>query len=233
MGGGGGLIWPRELFWFWFLFPFDHPRHLKSGVQALGRNDLIRGASVASKPSEWSWTYENTLRRRLQFPSFPRRLETFNINPTWHFPWTCGPEFGCKFGSSFSARIVQDYLQRLQRNLAFFFSQNILSSLIDTIVTYTNCDITVIESFCTVLRHKLRTNVQYIRNTTRHFLSLTETPLTSKKPLSKGEGRRGMSGGGEGVGVRSSPSCLQIKIELCCFFQYARQKCIFFSPCPS
>ena len=109
-----------------------------------------------------------------------------------------------------------------------FFSQNILSSLIDTIVTYRNRDITVIESFCPVLRHKLRTNIQHINNTTRHFLSLTETPLTSKKPLSKGEGRRGMSGGGEGLGVRWSPSCLQIKIELCCFFQYARQKCIFF-----
>lgn len=102
-----------------------------------------------------------------------------------------------------------------------------------TLVTYTNRDITVIESFCSVLRHKLRTNIQHINNTTRHFLSLTQTPLTSKKPLSKGEGRRGMSGGGEGLGVRSSPSCLQIKIELCCFFQYARQKCIFFSPCPS
>lgn len=213
--------------------PIRSSRHLKSGVQPLGRNDLIRGGSLTSKPPEWSWTYENTLRRRLQFPSFPRRLETFNINPTWHFPWTCGPEFGCKFGSSFSARIVQDYLQRLQHNLAFFFSQNILSSLIDTIVTYTNCDITVIESFCSVLRHKLRTNIQHIKNTSRHFLSLTERPLTSKKPLSRGEGRRGMSGGGEGLGVRSSPSCLQIKIELCCLFQYARQKCIFFSPCPS
>ena len=109
-----------------------------------------------------------------------------------------------------------------------FFSQNILSSPIDTIVTYTNRDITVIESFCSVLRHKLRTNIQHINNTTRHFLSVTERPLTSKKPLSKGEGRRGMSGGGEGLGVRSSPSCLHIKIELCCFFQYARQKCIFF-----
>ena len=91
--------------------------------------------------------------------------------------------------------IVQDYLQRLQHNLAFFFSQNILSSLIDTIVTYTNCDITVIESFCSVLRHKLRANIQHINNTTRHFLSLTESPLTSKKPLSRGEGRRGDVGG--------------------------------------